>query len=77
MTQTLSHLINDTDPFRLYVHAICRNGWGDEETAKGRVWRRYNLWLVDESGRPLFNEDVEGTRHPFLPCQGLAWEGAT
>ena len=61
---------------RLFVHAICRNGWGDEEMGKGRVWKRYRLWLLDAAGVPLFNEDQEGGAHPFLPCAGLAWDGA-
>ena len=65
-----------SDPIRLFVHAICRNGWGNEEEAKGRVWQRYKLWLIGEDGVPLFNEDDVGNKHPFLPCKGLAWVDA-
>ena len=70
------NLLVCADPMRLFVHAICRNGWGDEEMGKGRVWKRYRLWLLDAAGVPLFNEDQEGGAHPFLPCAGLAWGGA-
>lgn len=64
------------DPIRLFIHVICKEGWGDSEEEKGRVLSRFKLWLVDLSGKPLYNEDVNGKKqHPFLPCQGLAWEG--
>eukprot|EP00955_Chlamydomonas_euryale_P109671 365946-Chlamydomonas_euryale.AAC.10 len=60
------------DPVRLFVHAICRVGWGP--TDKGSVLEKYHLWLLDADLRPLYNEDDEAWRHPFLPCQGAAWQ---
>lgn len=37
---------------------------------------KYKLWLLDEQLRPMFNEDGDATRHPFLPCLGPAWTQA-
>ena len=62
------------DPVRLFVHVICKEGWGEKEEEKGRVLSRFKLWLVDNEGRPIYSEDTEDQRHPFLPCAGLAWE---
>ena len=71
------------DPDRLFVHAICRYGWDDGEEAKGSIFEKYNLWVVDEKGLPLFADSevraagrsVGPIDHPFLPCMGLAWGG--
>ena len=57
------------DPERLFVHAICSDGWdGPQEGSKSSVYSRYHLWLVDEEGEPLSGV------HEYLPCKGLAWE---
>jgi hypothetical protein len=62
------------DPVRLFVHVICKEGWGEGEEEKGRVLSRFKLWLVDESGQPMYSEDNANQKHSFLPCTGLAWE---
>lgn len=62
------------DPIRLFVHVICKEGWGEGEEEKGRVLTRFKLWLVDPEGRPMYSEDEEDQKHPFLPCAGLAWD---
>ena len=60
------------DPARLFVHAICSDGWeGPQEGSKSSVYSRYHLWLVDEEGEPL------GGVHEYLPCKGRAWETRT
>ena len=57
------------DPARLFVHAICSDGWdGPQESSKSSVYSRYHLWLVDEEGEPLSGV------HEYLPCKGLAWK---
>ena len=45
--------------------------------AKERFLSDSGLWLLDEAGRPLFNDTASpyfGGRHRHLPCEGrLAW----
>jgi hypothetical protein len=48
-------------------------------------WTKYKLWLVDDVGHPLYQDEVQGNAagaikskepppvHPFLPCPGPAW----
>mmetsp|Transcript_14557 Transcript_14557/g.31710 ORF Transcript_14557/g.31710 Transcript_14557/m.31710 type:complete len:380 (+) Transcript_14557:167-1306(+) len=64
------------DERRLYIHFLCESGWD----RKAGAWSDMQLWLVDEQGVPLWSNPAAGVggagkpTHPFLPCQGLAWQ---
>ena len=46
--------------------------------SKDGIYKKYNLWLVDMDGRPLFGDGSadRSKTHKFWPCRGLAWTKA-
>lgn len=61
------------DPIRLFVHAVCTVGWGEDERGKGSWWKKFKLWLVDEEGQPLYatEDDAEGGPAAAAQVSGL------
>jgi len=59
---------------RLFIHYLCGVGWANKKQA----WELYNMWVIDDEGRPMWDDGketkgVNGTKHAFLPCPGIAW----